>query len=204
MRRERKVVWVYPSKDQKRCPIQLVEKYMSLCLPSGKCNNFYLQLLQRPNPKRWYSNQVVGQNSISKVVKQMMCDANIEGFFTNHSLRRTGGTRLFRGGVDHKLVKETAGHRSDSVDAYQITSDEQRDKISEIIRNEPVACVSKSSDTDVVDEGVKSEEKVGAKVNICKCKGSNANIGNIINELVEGVKGKGKTIIKFQIEMKHE
>ena len=127
-----------------------------------KGTTFSMQSLQRPTPKRWYSNQVVGQNSISKVVKQMMKDANIEGFFTNHSLRRTGGTRLFRGGIDRKLVKETTGHRSDSVDAFQITSDEQRAKTSEIIRNEPVATVSKPQEKNI-DEKKENCNVEGAK-----------------------------------------
>ena len=115
------MVWVYLSEDAIHCPVRLIQKYMSLCLPNGKRNNFYMQSLQRPTPRRWYSNQVVGQNSLSKVVKQMMKEANIEGFFTNHSLCRTEGTRFFRGGIDRKLIKETTGHWSDSVDAYQIT-----------------------------------------------------------------------------------
>ena len=86
MRRDRKVVCVYPSSDQNKCPVRLVLKYLSLCPKNTKRSNFYLQGLQRPTPKKWYSNQVVGQQKISTVVKQMMKDANIEGFFTNHSL----------------------------------------------------------------------------------------------------------------------
>ena len=35
--------------------------------------------------------------------------AGIVGFYTNHSARCTGGTRLFRAGMQRKLVKETTG-----------------------------------------------------------------------------------------------
>ena len=59
---------------------------------------------------------------------------DIQGYFTNHSLRRTGGTRLFRAGVDRKLVKEVTGHRSDAVDAYQITGHNQRKLISSVVQ----------------------------------------------------------------------
>ena len=52
----------------------------------------------------------MGQNSLGKVVQVLMKDAKIEGFFTNHSLRRSGGTRLFNAGIDRKLVKEATGH----------------------------------------------------------------------------------------------
>ena len=64
----------------------------------------------------------------------MVKKAKIEGFFTNHSLRRSGGTRLFRAGVDRKLVKEFTGHCSDAVDAYQVTSFEQRKHMSNVVQ----------------------------------------------------------------------
>ena len=97
-RKDRKIVWVYPSENVNRCPVRLVKKYMSLCPKYYKKNNFYLQGKQRTTPTQWYSCQVVGSNTIGKVVKELMKAAKIEGFFTNHSLRRTGGTRLFRAG----------------------------------------------------------------------------------------------------------
>ena len=84
MRRERKIVWVFPSENKQRCPVRLVEKYLSLCPKNfTKRDNFYLQSLVKPSPKQWYGCQVVGQNTIGKVVKEMMSKANIEGFFTN-------------------------------------------------------------------------------------------------------------------------
>ena len=55
------------------------------------------------------------------------------GFFSNHSLRRSSTTRLFHAGVDRKLIKEFTGHVSDAVDNYQVTSDAQRQQLSEII-----------------------------------------------------------------------
>ena len=86
---------------------------------------FLLESETQTTPKQWYASQVVGTNSIAMVVKELMKAANIDGFFTNHSLRRIGSTRLFRACVERKLVKEVTGHRSDAVDAYQITSDFQ-------------------------------------------------------------------------------
>ena len=103
MRNDRKIVWVYPNKSNvNRCPVRLVEKYLALCPKQGKKPNFYLQSKIKPTPIQWYQEQVVGQNSISKVVKTLMKDAEIPGFFTNHSTRRTGSTRLFRGGGPEK------------------------------------------------------------------------------------------------------
>ena len=38
MRKEHKVVWIYPSKNSVRCPVRLIDQYMSLCPPVGKNN----------------------------------------------------------------------------------------------------------------------------------------------------------------------
>ena len=43
MRRDRKVVWVYPSTNIERCPVRLVDKYLSLCPLYFRKSNFYLQ-----------------------------------------------------------------------------------------------------------------------------------------------------------------
>ena len=51
MRKERKVVWVYPNTENiTRCPVHLVDKYISLCPAYFKKANFYLQSLQNTNP----------------------------------------------------------------------------------------------------------------------------------------------------------
>ena len=92
MNYDRKECWIFPNKTMiERCPVCLVEKYLSLC-PSTyvKKDNFYLQSLQKPTPKQWYAGQVIGTHTLSKVVKNMMKQAEIEGYFTNHSARRTG------------------------------------------------------------------------------------------------------------------
>ena len=91
MKRDRKIVWVYPSENSDRCPVRILEKYMSLCPPYHTKKNFYLKSLTKPKPTQWYGNQVVRQNSIAGVVKVLMEEAGIERFFTNHSLRRTWG-----------------------------------------------------------------------------------------------------------------
>ena len=45
LKKDRKVVWVFPSENIVRCPVRLVDKYVSLLPPVGKKNskaNFYL------------------------------------------------------------------------------------------------------------------------------------------------------------------
>ena len=217
MRRDRKVVWVYPNKiNPARCPVRLVSKYMSLGPKTHKRCNFYLQSLQRPTPIQWYGEQVVGIHSIAKVVKTLMEEGNIPGFFTNHSTRRTGGTRLFRAGVPRKLVKEVTGHASDAVDKYQITSDKQREELNTIIARKPEVQNEQSNIESEASKKKSSIESDTAKVTVseidlhptCKCNLNSSvnasNVGEMITKIVEQSKGKGKTVIKLEIEISHE
>ena len=139
-----------------------------------------------------------------------MKDANIEGYFTNHSARHTGGTRLFHAGVDRKLVKEATGHSSDAVDKYQITSDEQREMMSRIIAGNQTH-VSEV----VAKEGSKRENCKDTTVTVSHdtlktnvendCKGVEAkNIGGMINDIIEEQTKSGKTTIKISIEITKE
>ena len=215
MHNERKIVWVYPNaKNINRCPVRLVQKYLALCPPYFKKENFYLKSKQRPSPNQWYVAQVVGQNTLGKVVKLMMQEAEISGYFTNHSARRTGSMRLFRAGVDRKLVKETTGHKSDAIDKYQITSAEQRALMSDIMAhnpkpkdtditivrpNEPVITKTKSSVSEVENCDVKVVTKPLVTTEITE-----SNIGQIVTELIKATQSDGKKTIKIQIEITTE
>ena len=162
MHKDRKIIWVYPSDNKICCPVRIIDKYISL-LPPVKTNkkaNFYLRSLERFTPAQWYGEQVVGLNSIRKVISTLAENAGLQGFFTNHSLRCTGITQLFQAGVDRKLVKEFSGHSSDAVDAYQITSDAQRKQISSVIAGE--------SDTKSTEKQVKSTD-LAIEMNVDSC-----------------------------------
>ena len=50
------------------------------------------------------------------MVKQMFRRANIQGNFTNHSLRATCATQLFDASIPEALVQKQTGHKS--VDHY--------------------------------------------------------------------------------------
>ena len=207
MRKDRKIVWVYPSENLNRCPVRLVDKYMSLLLAvksNSKKNHFYLRSLERKTLAQWYSTQVVGLNSIRKVMKDILKGTEIEGFFSNHSLRCTGTTRLFRSGVDRKLVKEYSGHSSDAVDAYQITSDEQREKMSKIIKG-----FDKQNSIENNEKCGEVELKVtNSSVNAdmgCECSKQNVKLseagrlGDVISNIVQSRRGL-RTKIKLEIE----
>ena len=45
-------------------------------------------------------------------MKRLCESAGITGYKTNHSLRVTAATRLFRRGVDEQVIMNVTGHRS--------------------------------------------------------------------------------------------
>ena len=135
-KKERKIVWIKPSRNVNRCPVRLVAKYINLLSKVGKKPNLYLHSMRKPKPNCWFTTSPLGINKVRTVVSQMLKDAGLDGFFTNHSLRRTAATRLFRAGTNVKLIKEITGPVSDAVEKYQITSDQQRMQLSSILQCE--------------------------------------------------------------------
>ena len=107
MKREHKVVWICTNIDNvARCPVSLVDKYIGLCPPYYRKNNFYLRSVDKPNPAVWYAEQEVGINTLKKTIKRMLAEANIEEYYTNHSLHRTGGTRLFNAAIERNVERK--------------------------------------------------------------------------------------------------
>ena len=218
LKKERKVVWVYPSSNPVHCPVRFVDKYVSLLPPvnpkTGKCN-FYCRGLDRVTPAQWYGDQVIGKNTLRKVVSSLLKSANLDGYFTNHSLHRTSATRLFQAGIDRKLVKEFTGHVCDAVDKYQVTSDTQHNDMSKILKNE-TSVNSVESDNEIDSEvveppkesleiTVKDVRNDGKFVQACECKKSNVKIGEtdqigaMLCSLIDA-KRAGKATIKIEVE----
>ena len=112
-------------------------------------------------------------------------------------------TRLFQAGVDRKIVKEFTGHVSDAVDKYQITSDQQKKELSEIIGGRQAKSVVKQSKLVESDLEVKVSE-VGEKKLECQCVKQtlkveeSKSLGLMINELLKACKG-GKATVRLEI-----
>ena len=148
-----------------------------------------------------------------KTIKELLKHSELDGFFSNHSLRRLSTTRLFNAGVDRKLVKEFTGHASNVLDQYQITSHDQRKQISNIIAdrqthmNPPVTVENQESDpknVNNVEIQIKNKENVNQLE--CTCTRKNVNLhdkqglGQLIHDMLEGRK-YGKAMIKLEIEL---
>ena len=91
----------------------------------------------------------------------MLSAVEIYGYFTNHSLHRSGCTQLFQAGIDRKLIKEVKGHCSDAVDKYEITSVSQRQELSYVLAgNEVIEKVNDDDDKEGFGETKKEIEDV--------------------------------------------
>ena len=143
---------------------------------------------------------------------KMFSSGHLNGYFTDHSLRRSGTTILFCTRIDRKLIKELTVHTSDMVDVYHITSENLKELMSKVMRLEPgklseskkVACEKKTEFGNSLEisvrDNVKSERQCGCS---CKCaiKADDCeDIGKITKELVGKNKGS-ETTISLEIEM---
>ena len=104
--------------------------------------------------------RLLGQNSVGKVIGKLMAEAGFEGFvFWPFPSSYWGFTSL--SGWSTKIVsKECTGHSSDAVDKYQITSDSQRETISNILQSKPEVVDSSHSDSLQKVAGTKTESNI--------------------------------------------
>ena len=71
-------------------------------------------------PTVWFTTTPVGHNKLGNVVIKMCKDADVQGQFSNHSLRATTATRGLEKGISDKLIMERMGHRDiRSLQRYQ-------------------------------------------------------------------------------------
>ena len=213
MKINRKVVWVCPSKDQERCPVRLVEKYLKLCPNYTRKPNFYLQSLQKSTPTQWYAEQVIGFGTLSKTIKTMLYDARINRIFTGHSLRRSAISRMFRAGMQKKIIREMSGHRSDALEQYEITSDKQKEQASAILQKPPVKETCREvtetlsiapKEQESVKENSVSNVSVRAGDATCTTRVQSNEVGNLVSTIINENKGKGRMVIKMEIEIFHD
>ena len=126
----RKVVYVYPASDTRRCPVRLVQKYLNLLPPPRTCQKLYLRPRVKFNAAVWYCDQPYGNHKVSSTIKDMCSKAGLVGKFTNHSLRATSASRMYENDIPEQVIKEITGHRSEAVRMYKRTPDVIRERAS--------------------------------------------------------------------------
>ena len=99
-----------------KCIVKIVKLYISKCPEEGLRKAFYLKPLQKYEKKQiWFSSVPIGHNKLQGMVKSIMEKGRVSGQFTNHSLPATPVSRLYREGIDDKLIKGVTGHRSQAI-----------------------------------------------------------------------------------------
>ena len=119
------------------CHVRIFQAYISHIPPSAIEQNqkFYLQPVDFPKPGQyWYSPKPLSANKLKSMVSKMFAKAEVEGDFTNHSLRATGVSTLFSSGVPEALIQNRSGHRlTESLRLYETRG--VNDKHSQAISN---------------------------------------------------------------------
>ena len=95
--------------NPERCLGRLYKLYNSKCRVDRPESAFYIRPLVNPI---WYQNVPIGHNLLCKTIPRLFKDAEIQGHYTNHSLRATSATRLFNAGVDEQLIMSRTSHSS--------------------------------------------------------------------------------------------
>lgn len=76
--------------------------------------------------KPWYTKQRVGYNTLKGIIPKLFASSGLEGLYTNHSLRATSITRMFKADVPEKIIAEKSGHKSlKALRMYEHTSSQQ-------------------------------------------------------------------------------
>ncbi len=112
-----KIVPLYPNPDiGDRCPVSILDKYISkLPKKAREQDIFYARPLDKvPSDEDapWYAPVPIGKHTLQSMVKKMCEQAKIKGSKTNHSLRATAATQMFREGAPEKEIQERTGHGS--------------------------------------------------------------------------------------------
>ena len=122
--------------NPERCIIRLYKLYLSKLHNDLPPDAFYFKPkeITSPSDPVWFTRQVLGVNTLAKIVSTICTNGGLAGHRTNHSLRATAATRMYDLEFDEQLVCETTGHRSHCVRSYKRTSSELKRKASRAVQ----------------------------------------------------------------------
>ena len=108
--------------------------------------------------------------------------ANIQGYFTNHSLRVTAATRMYDAQLDEATIMSRTGHRSvDGVRAYKRTTNRLQE-LSSAVLNDPKLEATETKDEIHHSRYFKAEEIQNKDQPTCSAiKLPNIDFGNATN-----------------------
>ena len=130
-----------------RCLIRLYTLYMSKCPKDHPDGAIYLKPLSNPKLDCWFCKVPLGHNVLQQVVLNLFEAAGIPGHYTNHSLRVTSATRLFKACVDEQLIMQRTGHSSTTVRAYKRIRDKLKPLTSDVLNTTMSAATKEANET---------------------------------------------------------
>ena len=107
---------MYERQNDDKCPVKAFELYLEKINVSSsnalfpKCNN----KTQISRGKEWYSNAVIGKNTLGNMLKTISKEAVLSKIYTNHSIRVTAVNVLKEAGHTNDKIQGITGHRSES------------------------------------------------------------------------------------------
>lgn len=138
---ENKVVPIVANPDLgDACHVLLLDLYLSkLPAKAREADIFYLRpLTQLPSDpqKPWYAVSPCGENKLGSMVKEMFAEVGVCDK-TNHSLRATGATELYRANLPEKIIQQRTGHRClKALRTYERTTSQQHLAVSRILSSD--------------------------------------------------------------------
>ena len=109
-----------------RCPVAIIQKYLSLLPVNHNCTSFYFQPRKKYSFDCWYLDRPAGVNRFRDTIKELCKTAKLPGFYSNHSLRSTACTKMYQSDISEQVIQEISGHRSVAVRSYKRTSQSQQ------------------------------------------------------------------------------
>ena len=96
------------------CPVKSFKNYIALLNPD--CNAFFQYPTRNRNA---YQNACIGKNSLGEMMKEISKVAKLSTIYTNHSIRKTTATALYRSGFGLKEIAHVTKHKNiDSLKHY--------------------------------------------------------------------------------------
>ena len=149
--------------NRPRCLVYLLDEYFKR-LPSFAYEQDILYLRPKKNVTDtdtiWYDCTPVGKNTLGTMLKSMCKEAQIEEK-SNHSLRATGATAMFRANVPEGVIQKTTGHRNlQCFCTYERISTNQHEEVSKLLMGDfikesklhvPVSTAKNSSDSQTTE-----------------------------------------------------
>ena len=163
-----------------RSPIRLYKLYVSLRPEPCTTSAFYLKPKDRFEGKNWFANAPVGRNTLFSMTKNMMESARVHGRYTNHSCRKTTGTRMHSAGFSENEIRSITGHSSNAVSEYIEIGEKRKIEISRSLSCSKISPVVKD------DSNVKKTEGETEKKMPCV----RMTKGDITLDLLISFKGK--------------